>query len=75
MVLRILLIKINQILRMLSIRIHKIVVFLNFTKFSFPDELDPPRFHPVHINSLPDYERVGVLEKIKIWSCGDVCHS
>ena len=35
---------------------------LFLTKFSFSDELDPPRFHPVHINPLPDDKRVCVLK-------------
>ena len=33
------------------------------TKLSFPDELDPSWLHPVHINPLPDDERVRVLRR------------
>ena len=33
------------------------------TKLSFPDELDPARLHPVHVNPLPDDERVRVLSR------------
>ena len=33
------------------------------TKLSFPDELDPAGLHPVHVNPLPDDERVRVLSR------------
>ena len=33
------------------------------TKLGFPDELDPAGLHPVHVNPLPDDERVRVLSR------------